>query len=161
MEKRYYINHALVTPEEWQQEREKRQHKIVTETIETFDSYIKSYFLIPKTSVIHFQRRRISNEALKKMEAELERKKLYIQDQIIKNLEIIREVKRSSRGKQGSRRMFAIYRLYKSLNLSPKEIAKLTGLSRSSIQLTIGNTFARLCQKNKCVFEKYLWKRRK
>jgi len=67
------------------------------------------------------------------------------------------------RGTRGLRRKVAIYRLYKSYQMTPNEIVLLVyshdpwehPYRRSYIQKTIGEVFAWLCQKNKCPLRKF------
>jgi hypothetical protein len=71
------------------------------------------------------------------------------------------------RGTRGLRRKVAIYRLYKSYQMTPKEIAFLVYYFHypweyprrvAHIQKTIGEIFVWLCQKNKCPLRKFLHK---
>ena len=55
------------------------------------------------------------------------------------------------------RRMFAIYRLYKYLNVSPKYISWRLNVSSNSINKIIGGAFRRIClTSDSCMFKEFL-----
>jgi len=80
---------------------------------------------------------------------------------IDKNLAIVKATRRISRGKLAERRLYAIYRLYRYIGMSPKEISEMTGSRLDTIQRSIGSAFKRLCLKNQCVFATYFEKEEK
>jgi len=78
--------------------------------------------------------------------------------EIIKNIYIIKQtgllIKNDRKLKHMVRRAYAIYRLYKYLNISPKYIAWKTKISYYVINRCIGSVFKKECLKsNKCSFK--------
>jgi len=62
----------------------------------------------------------------------------------------------ASREVPSYRKYFAIYRLYRYHNMSPKQIAHISSYEEHKIRDIIGLIFAELCKKDrKCVFRKY------
>lgn len=77
------------------------------------------------------------------------------QSQFDLNLKIIKD---TSTDMKEFRREFAIWRLYRYVDVHPDAISRLTGYSKESIKGIIGKIFVMLCKKNKCDLYKFLHK---
>jgi len=77
-------------------------------------------------------------------------------EQVEKNLKIIIDLLFRKDKKSRIRKNMAIYRLYRWLEFTPKEIAEITTISETGIQLMIGSAFKELCLRDKtCIFKKF------
>jgi len=81
------------------------------------------------------------------------KKKKWLEEQIERNLKLIKKLKKSKKRIDVLRKQFAIYRLYRTCNWGPKEIATRLEMDSFYIQTIIGRVFRNLClQENTCVF---------
>lgn len=77
-----------------------------------------------------------------------------------RNIAIISEISSRVRGIDSRRRNFAIYRLYRYCNLSPREISEVINCRKSTVERIIGRVFKENCAKDqKCPFKKFFIQR--
>jgi hypothetical protein len=75
---------------------------------------------------------------------------------IKKNLIIIKKNLNDTSKIKRKRLEFAIYRLYRYLNLSPKEISNITQIQETRVRAIIGKVFKYLCLTDtSCIFKPY------
>ena len=84
---------------------------------------------------------------------------------IQRNLQIIQKIKGNKNTVAIKRLRYAIYRLYKQLGLSPKQIAEKIGCKEENVKRHIAKAFMEQCLSNdSCVFKNffkgYVWRRR-
>jgi len=79
-------------------------------------------------------------------------------DSIQKNYAIIKKCKLKFRDKESLwRKRFAVYRLYRFLDVPIEEIAYETKIKADNLRYMIGQVFSYLCMKDReCVLKKYL-----
>jgi len=103
-------------------------------------------------------------EYLERKQAELEKVKAefeHVKEQAQRNIRILYSLDWDRRRISVRRKRFAIYRLYKHLNFTPKEIAYIIGETEQVIKNNIGKAFKELCMKDKkCIFKPFLGGRR-
>lgn len=91
-------------------------------------------------------------KVLAKIKAAEERDK-----KISENLRIIKEAENNESQIRLKRVKYAVYRLYRQLNLSPKQIVEKTGIKEERVRCYISQVFKQQCLKDDfCIFKKFL-----
>jgi len=76
---------------------------------------------------------------------------------ISENLRIIKEAENNESQIRLKRVKYAVYRLYRQLNLSPKQIVEKTGIKEERVRCYISQVFKQQCLKDDfCIFKKFL-----